>query len=1135
MFIIFCCNNSFAQIDNFTLTVTPTNETCTANGKLTFSVANTLSGSNVLYTIYKLPNLVTPITVTSVSPFTGLTSGTYRVIATQTLGAQSASKQQDVVIVNSITALAYQLTSSNEMCGLDGTITVTTTTGTAVAYETISGPIIKPLQTSNVLTGLSAGVYVVRVTDNCGEAVVQTYTLGSTNTDVNYVIIPPVSLDCDTVTIGFSITAAQSDGAVKFPLQVTTVVNTPSGITVTASTTITGGTNFQSVFQLYSPQPYTYSFTIVDGCGNSQIITGEINNVTPPTSSYILNSQDCTHKKITLNGVSEVTLVTAPPGFSSSLPINYTSQIIDNELELLDLVAGTYVFNVTDVCGVEHVYTIDVTIDSPLAPYYLKYNNGCTSASVLIFAIQGLVMVSAPAAYNVTMPHDYTSLINAANYAGFSNLPIGVYLFDVVDMCGQHQPLQIVITPISNSPGANVLEGCDIGYGSIKVEGQMTSIIMVSSPAAYTNFSIPHDFTSSLVENATTLTLGSLPPGVYVFEVINPCGTTFTISKEVQGYYENSSADINPNCGSFNINVVEDSNTLTNTYWLQKLDPITNTWRHPSTNVIYPDGSLPLNTNSLPLNLGNNLNLNFIGHFRVLKAFKAYIDNTSGAINCFRVINEFDYSGQPIIHSINSISCNAVFEVLVNAEGIGQLQYSIITKNGQPFLIQNGTSNYFTNLEAAIYSFRVQDACGNIVNRVFEIINPLPFVIETQPITCDFENVTLSLPNFSFLQYQWWKDTQSTTILSTTNTLNFSPFNSAVNNGTYYVNIVYPGNPNSCLNQTLSYEISFNPDVPNAGIGQAISYCGNQETINLFSLLQGSYDADGTWAEITNSGTLTNNLWNSTSVTSGSYKFKYRVDGSCNLFDEAIIDITIFSIPETPIATVDDVVCETFDLSLYATTVANASYNWSGPNGFSSMQQNPLVTNSSSADNGVYSVYVTQNGCPSETSEVTVLVNPLPDFSLNQECLNKDYVLTAITSDESYTYNWIGPNAYTSNQNPITITRGDIGMYSLTITNQNGCSITKEIDVLRTFCEIPNVITPNNDGSNDSLNLIGFDVKKLEIFNRWGRLVFDKINYTNEWHGQSNNGNKLPDGTYFYLIQYNNSETTNGWIFVSGN
>lgn len=1137
---IICYTSSYSQIDNFTLTVTKVNETCTANGKLFFSVANTLPGSTILYTIYKLPDLATPITVTSTSPLTGLTQGTYRVVATQSFGTQTASKQQDIIILNQIINLTYQLTSTNEMCGLDGTITVTTTTGTAVWYEIISGPVIKPLQTSNIFTGLSAGVYVVRVIDNCDEAVVQTYTLESTSTAINFTLSTPFSATCTTVTIGFNVSTIQSNGVIKYPLQISSQVNAPGGTIISGTGVISSGqvnaTSYSISVPLYEQQPYSYSFTIVDGCGNSQTINGVINNITPPTSTFQLNSQDCTHKKIKFIGVTAITLVSAPSGFTSTLPINYTPQIVQNELEIFNLVAGVYVFNVTDVCGVEHVYNIEVTVESPIPPYYLIYNNNCTTGSLLIFAIQGLVMVSAPATYNVALPHDYTSTINSSNFTGFVNLPVGVYEFDTTDLCGQHQPMIVVISPISDSPGSNVLEGCDIGLGSLKVEGQLTSIIMTSAPSTYTGFSIPHNFNSIIVGSFTTLTLGSLPPGTYVFEVINACGITYTISKEVFGYYENSSANVSPNCGSFNINLVENSNTSNNTYWLQKLDTTTGNWIHPFTNVVYPDGTLPVDANSYPLNIGNNINLNLIGHFRVLKCFKAYIDNTTVAINCFRVINEFDFSGLPSIESINSISCSSTFEVLVNAIGVGPLQYSITTKNGAPFLVQNGTSNYFPNLEPAIYNFRVVDACGNVVNRVFEITNPLPFEVTFEGIVCDLENTSLSVPNFSFLQYQWWKDNQTTTILSTTSSLNFTPFDSSVNNGTYYVNIVYPGNPNSCLNQVLSYEINLNPDTPNAGTGQTVSYCGTQGTIDLFTLLQGSYDSDGVWSEITNSGMLTNNFWNSSSINSGSYQFNYRVEGSCNSSDEATINITINPIPETPVASTDEVVCETSDLSLYATTVANASYNWSGTNGFTSTEQNPLLSNISSSDNGIYTVFVTQNGCDSETSEVEVVVNALPDFELTQECLNKEYVLTAIFSDEmNYAFSWTGPNAFSSSQNPITITRGETGIYSLTITNQNSCSTTKTIDVIRTMCEVPNVITPNNDGLNDGLDLTGFDVRNLEIYNRWGRKVFEKGNYINEWHGQNDKGGRLPDGTYFYLITFNSTETVNGWIFLSAN
>lgn len=219
---------------------------------------------------------------------------------------------------------------------------------------------------------------------------------------------------------------------------------------------------------------------------------------------------------------------------------------------------------------------------------------------------------------------------------------------------------------------------------------------------------------------------------------------------------------------------------------------------------------------------------------------------------------------------------------------------------------------------------------------------------------------------------------------------------------------------------------------------------------------------------------------------------------------------------------------------MYASYVPNVSYFWNGPNAFTSSEQNPVISNANQSNSGTYTVFTSQNGCVSEVNSVEVNVGLLPEFSLNQECLEKEYVVSAIfTENSNNIYSWTGPSFFTSNQNPIIITKGETGIYTLMVTNSNGCSLSKSIDVIRTICEIPNVITPNNDGSNDSLDLTGFNVKKIEIYNRWGRLVYDKENYNNEWFGQNNNNETLPDSTYYYLIEIDNESIKTGWIFIS--
>ena len=63
-------------------------------------------------------------------------------------------------------------------------------------------------------------------------------------------------------------------------------------------------------------------------------------------------------------------------------------------------------------------------------------------------------------------------------------------------------------------------------------------------------------------------------------------------------------------------------------------------------------------------------------------------------------------------------------------------------------------------------------------------------------------------------------------------------------------------------------------------------------------------------------------------------------------------------------------------LNLTASTVAGATYTWSGPNGFSSTQQNPSITNASTNISGTFSVTAATGGCTSAPALTTVTVNP---------------------------------------------------------------------------------------------------------------------------------------------------------------
>lgn len=120
-----------------------------------------------------------------------------------------------------------------------------------------------------------------------------------------------------------------------------------------------------------------------------------------------------------------------------------------------------------------------------------------------------------------------------------------------------------------------------------------------------------------------------------------------------------------------------------------------------------------------------------------------------------------------------------------------------------------------------------------------------------------------------------------------------------------------------------------------------------------------------------------------------------------------------------------------------------------------------------------------------------------------------------------YSYDWEGPMSIDADlANPEGLIAGE---YTLFITDANGCMkdtliVVTEPDELA----LPTGLTPNGDGDNDFYVILGIDQhpdNNFKVFNRWGNLVYDKSGYNNEWNGQNNNGEDLPDGTYFVVFE----------------
>lgn len=148
---------------------------------------------------------------------------------------------------------------------------------------------------------------------------------------------------------------------------------------------------------------------------------------------------------------------------------------------------------------------------------------------------------------------------------------------------------------------------------------------------------------------------------------------------------------------------------------------------------------------------------------------------------------------------------------------------------------------------------------------------------------------------------------------------------------------------------------------------------------------------------------------------------------------------------------------------------------------------------------------------------------------------------TEIVDDEngmwSVLMNGTGRIAESSNAET-TITELSLGENLVLWQVSNGYCIdedTASIVVYDIF--IPEIITPNGDGSNDYFEILGIEDLtnvKLVVYNRWGTEVYENTNYAedNNWDATNKSGAELTNDTYFYVLTINNSNPIKGFVVI---
>ena len=267
---------------------------------------------------------------------------------------------------------------------------------------------------------------------------------------------------------------------------------------------------------------------------------------------------------------------------------------------------------------------------------------------------------------------------------------------------------------------------------------------------------------------------------------------------------------------------------------------------------------------------------------------------------------------------------------------------------------------------------------------------------------------------------------------------------------------------------------------------------------------------------------------------SSIYKFIVKDSSNCSSDETGSISIgPLMKASDSPIGEYMQYFCSSSNPKISDLNANGINMNWySSINGGSSLSSTDALTETH------YYASQTKNGeCESSSRlDVDVHLSNLYltlDSKIKNHCGKSDGVIRVIAKDGigDYEYSWV-------NQQSVTNILSNIGVGQFTANVKDSIGCKSSISIIES-CEsiIPQIISADGNGKNDSWVLNLDPSAKVDIYNRWGSLVFTASPYMNDWNGQTSDGittlgkGFLPGGTYFYVIDKKDGERpSSGYI-----
>ena len=266
--------------------------------------------------------------------------------------------------------------------------------------------------------------------------------------------------------------------------------------------------------------------------------------------------------------------------------------------------------------------------------------------------------------------------------------------------------------------------------------------------------------------------------------------------------------------------------------------------------------------------------------------------------------------------------------------------------------------------------------------------------------------------------------------------------------------------------------------------------------------------------------------WSPASINTsalGTKAYKFTPSSADNCATPAILNVTIVSAISPTFPTIADSYCQNATAPLLPTT-SNEGINgiWS-----------PASINTATPGSTSYTFTPATGQC-GKSSQIGITINPLPALNMGPDVTiapGASTTLNPSVTGNIVSYQWspvTGLNNATI-KDPVA-SPSVTTVYSLDVTDNNECEVTGSIKVTVSAATskilVPNAFSPNGDGVNDTWIITGLSANPgatVDVFNRYGQLVFHSENYNKAWDGTFN-GNPLPMGTYYYIIDAKNTE-----------